>query len=198
MIDALLYAVRDTIRNAGFSYGKAECELTGPDGTPPPRCGTVFVSVHGGKSRNNSDNNLDEKFGFSVTLTMRVTIPLDRIGDQLIARNIELVPQAQRQGFNAKVEQLRGLLHMNWPMTVMLNQNPPSANDNIQSWSTSSNPVYGFVEPARYQGEELPQLVGGEWFGTDPDTLAFGLKCEMKYDGARRIQPQTLPIGPFI
>ena len=50
MIDALLYAVRDGIRAAGFGYGAAECEIM-DDGKPPPRMGNFFVSVHGGKSR---------------------------------------------------------------------------------------------------------------------------------------------------
>lgn len=197
MIDALLYAVRDHIRAAGMNYGKAECEIMS-NGQPPERMGNVFVAVHGGKSRPGPANsrNLDELFDFSVTITMRVTISLDRVGDQLIARNLALVPLGQRQGFNAKVEQLRAFLHMNWAMTVLLNQSPPSANDNIAAWAEGT--VYGFSEPARHQGAELPTLVGGDWMGAEPDSEDFALKSELKFAGARRMQPYTTATGAFV
>lgn len=197
MIDSLLYAVRDGIRAAGFNYGKAECEIT-DDGKPPPRAGNVFVAVHGGKSRPGGANsrNLDELFDFSVTLTMRVTVSLDRVGDQQIARNLELVPLAQRQGFNAKVEQLRGFLHMNWRITVLQSQTPNSANDNLAAWCSGT--IYGFVEPARYQGAEVPILVGAEWMGAEPDSEDFAIKSELRFAGARRFQPTTASVGVFV
>ena len=197
MIDALLYAVRDGIRAAGFNYGQAECEI-GDDGRPPPRAGNVFASVHGGKSHPGSanDRNLYELFDFSVTLTMRVTVPLDRVGDQLIARNLALVPLAQRQGFNAKMEQLRGFLHMNWRITVLQGQTPNSANDNLAAWSSGT--VYGFCEPARYEGAEVPTLVGAEWMGAEPESEDFAIKSELRFAGAVRFQPQTASVGVFI
>lgn len=196
MIDALLYAVRDSIRAAGFNYGRAECDIT-DDGRPPPRAGNVFVAVHGGRATPGSANsrNLHENYDYSVTLTMRVTIPLDRVGDQLIARNIDLVPAAQRQGFNAKVEQLRAFLHMNWAMTVLQGRTPNSANDNLAAWATGT--VYGFYEPARWQGSETPVLVGPDHFGADPDSDEFAVKSEMKFTGAKRLQPQTDATGVF-
>lgn len=197
MIDALLYAVRDTIRSAGINYGVAECEVQ-EAGNPPPRCGNVFVSVHGGRSRAGSanDNNMDRLYGFSVTLTMRITVALDRVGDQQIARNIALVPLGYRQGFDAKVDQLAALLHMNWKMVVLQGQTPNSANDNIIAWA--SGIVYGFCEPARFQDAETPRLVGGEWFAADPDAADMGIVSEMRFDGARRFQPQTQASGPFV
>lgn len=195
MIDALLYAVRDAIRAAGFNYGKAESEIM-DDGRPPPRCGNFFVAVHGGKSRGTADNQLHEHFGFSLTMTMRITVALDRVGDQQIARNV-LLELARKQGFNAKVDQLRGFLHMNWRITVLTGQTPASANDNVSDWAATGT-VYGFCEPARWQGEEIPRLVGGEWFGADPDEEANGIVCEMRFDGARRFQPQTASVGPFV
>lgn len=197
MIDALLYSVRDNIRAAGFGYGQAECDIQ-DNGEPPPSCGNVYVAVHGGKSRPGqaNDRNLYELFDFSVTLTMRVVIPMDRIGDQLIARNIRLVPEGQRQGLNARVEQLRALLHMNWKMTVLTGQDPPSANDNIVSWA--SGVVYGFCEPARYQGPEVPVLVGPDWMGADPDSDQFAIKAELRFAGAKRFQPQTSAVGVFL
>lgn len=199
MIDALLYAVRDWVRKARFDYDQATCEIMDDHdgGRPPPRCGNYFAAIHGGKSRNDSVRNLDERFGFSVTLTMRVTIPIDRIGSQMIARNIELVPLGQRQGFNHKVEQLRGFLDMNWRLTVLTGQTPNSANDNLSAWASGS--VYGFVEPAMYKGVNgPPRLVGGEWFGADPEAEDMGIVQELRFDGARRMQPQTLSVGPFV
>lgn len=203
MLDALLYAVRDGIRAASFSYGKAECEIT-DDGRPPPRAGNWFVAVHGGKTRPGPANsrNLDELYDFSVTLTGRVTIAMDRVGDQMIARNVPLVdsdgvPLAQRQGFNAKLEQLRGYLHMNWRITVLQGQTPNSANDNLIAWGSGSG-VYGFAEPARYQGGDVPTLVGPDWLGAEPDSDSFALKAGMRFTGARRFQPQTAAVGVFL
>ncbi len=197
MIDALLYSVRDTIRAAGIGYGKAESEIM-DDGKPPPRAGNVFVAVHGGKSSPGSanDRNLYELFDFAVTLTMRVIVPLDRVGDQQIARNLALVPLAQRQGFNARVERLRGLLHMNWRMTVLTSQTPPSANDNLAAWATGT--VYGFVEPARYGGAEVPMLVGADWMGAEPEAEDFAIKSELRFARAARFQPQTAAVGVFV
>lgn len=202
MIDALLYAARDGIRAAGFNYDQTSCEICA-DGHPPPRCGAFFVAVHGGRSRPGGANqrNLDELFGFSVTLTMRVTVALDRAGDQQVARNLPLkdiggVPLALRQGFNARLEQLRAYLHSNWAMVVLVNRTPPSANDNLAAWAAGT--VYGFVEPARWAGEEVPRLVGGEWFSAAPDAPDVGIVSEMRFDGARRVQPQTAAVGAFV
>lgn len=202
MIDALLYAVRDGLRalqnTAGVKRDVATCEIM-DDGRPPPRCGDWFVSVHGGRSKPGPANsrNLDELFGFSVTLTMRVTVPLDRVGDQQIARNLALVPLGQRQGFNHKLEQLRDFLHMNWRITVKTGQTPNSANDNLTAWATGT--VYGFVEPARFvSGVVTPKLVGGEWFDAEPEAEEVGLVAELMFDGARRVQPQTASVGVFV
>ncbi len=198
MIDALLYAVRDAIRAAGFGYGHAECEITDDNGIPPPRMGNVFVSVHSGEIQSTADNQLFELMGFSVTLTMRLArVSLDRVGDQLIARNLIRVPQANREGFNAKAEQLRAFLHMNWAMTVLVGRTPPSANDNLSAWSPGTE-VYGFSEPARYRGREKIQDVGSDWFGTEPDAEDFGIKAALTFEAAKRFQPQTLAVGPFV
>lgn len=186
-----------------MGYGKAECDLA-DDGKPPPRAGNWFVSVHGGRAQPGPANarNLDEVYSFSVTLTGRVTIPLDQIGTNLIARNVPLVdasgvPLAQRQGFNAKVEQLRAYLHMNWTITVLQGQTPNSANDNLVAWASGSN-VYGFALPAAFRGAEVPTLVGGDWLGAEPDAQDFALKSELSFGGARRFQMQTAAVGAFV
>lgn len=195
MIDALLYAVRDGIRAAGMNYDVATCEIM-DDGRPPPRCGNYFVSIHNGMISSDADNQLNERYSFSVTLTMRITVPLDRVGDQQIARNIARVPLGERQGFYAKTDRLRALLHMNWGMVVVQqNRQPPSANDNLAAWSTGV--VYGFCEPMRFISMEAPKLVGGEWFGADPEADEVGIKAEMQFGNCRRFQPVTQPSGPF-
>lgn len=196
MIDALLYAVRDGIRAAGLGYGHAECDITA-DGRPAPRCGSYYAAVHGGKSRGQADNQLFELFEFSVTLTMRVTVPLDRVGDQQIALNIARIPLGERRGFNAKVDRLKDLLHMNWGIVVLTGRTPPSANDNLSAWATGS--VYGFCEPMRYlSGADQPTMVGGEWFASEPDAQDVGIKATLQFGKCKRFQPQTLANGPFV
>jgi hypothetical protein len=195
MIDALLYAVRDGIRAAGMNYGKSEVEIM-DSGQPPPRCGQFFAAIHDGMMRNDADNQLNELYEFSVTLTMRVTVPLDRVGDQQMARNIARVPLAERQGFYAKTDRLRALLHMNWPFVVLTGQTPNSANDNLQAWSTGT--VYGFIEPMRFRSMEFPKLVGGDWFGAEPDDEEIGMKSTLTFGNCRRMQPVTQPSGPFV
>lgn len=180
MIDALLFATRDAIREAGFGYGVRECEIE-VDGHPPPRCGDVFVSVYELASTSTNDNSLMEYFNYGVALTMRVTnTSLDRVGDTLLARKL-----ARKVGFNARAEQLRAFLHMNWGILG-------DANNLINELTESGNVVYGFVEPARYRGMEAPILVGGEWFTADPSAADLGLKSELHFEGARRLQPIAL------
>lgn len=195
MIDTLLYAVRDGIRAAGMNYDAATCEIM-DDGRPPPVCGNYFASIHDGAVSSDSDNCLNERYSFSVTLTVRVTVPLDRVGSQQMARNIARVPLGERQGFYAKTDRLRALIHMNWNMVVVqASQQPPSANDNLAAWSTGT--VYGFCEPMRFLSMESPKLVGGEWFAADPEAEDVGMKAELRFGKCRRFQPQTLPSGPF-
>lgn len=196
MIDALLYAARDRVRSAGINYGRAECEIM-DDERPQPRCGKYFLSIHGGKVESKRDNQLYERYSFSATLTMRVTVPLDRVGDQQIALSLERVPLAQRNGFNAKIEQLRALLHMNWSIVVLTGQTPNSANDNLIAWGSGTG-VYGFCEPMRYRGVEVPTLRGGEWFAADPSAEEVGIKATMRFADCLRFQPQTAALGPFI
>ncbi len=199
MLDALLYAVRDTIVAAKIGYGYAECDVF-HDGQPPPRMGNFFVAVHGTATKSTNDNCLMESYGFNLTLTARVTGPLDTFSP---ANNLARVPLGERLGFLAKMDQLRRLLHMNWPSTVLFNQTPRSANDNIAAWITpaelASGTVYGFVEPARYRGvTEEPQLCGGDWLGAEPDTGVFAIKTEIRFDGAKRMQAQTAAVGVFV
>lgn len=195
MIDALLFAVKNGIQKQTFGYSSdALCDIE-EDGHPPTQCGNIFVAVHEGASRSTARRNLDETFAFAVTLTMRVSVPLDKIGSMLLASKLARVSVKGQPSFNARMEELRAFLHMNWSITVMTGQTPGSANDNIASWGSGT--VYGFIEPAGYVGRDKPELVGGEWFGSAPDANDIGIKCEMRFDGARRFQPQTQAVGPY-
>lgn len=194
MIDALLFAVRDAIRAQDFGYGEQTCEIM-DDGHPPPRMGNIFVAIHEGQSRSTARRNLDEYFAFNLTLTMRVSVPVDRIGDQLLASKLARTASKGQPSFNARMEQLRAFLHMNWNVMVATGQTPNSANDNLAAWLSGT--VYGFVEPAMYTGRDKPALVGGEWFGAAPEASDVGLICEMRFDRARRFQAETAAVGPY-
>lgn len=181
MIDALLHAVRDAVRGGNYGYaGDGFCEIM-PDGRPPPRAGNVFIAIHEGQSRSRADNCLDEYFAFVATLTMRVTVPLDRVGIALEAMKLVKVT-----GFNRRAEQLRAFLHMNWAVLGL-------ANDNLVNM-TDAVSVYGFCEPARYTGMSKPRLVGGEWFGASPEVEQVGLVADLTFDRCRRLQP----IGMYV
>lgn len=193
MIDALLVAVKDTIINAGINFDQATCRIR-DDGRPTPRAGNWFVSIHGGTSRATADNQLFELYDFSVTLTKRIVrhsidnhSPVDeRVRDA----------QGNRYGFNAKIEQLRRILHMNWDMTVLTGKTPNSANDNLIAWGSGT--TYGFVEPPRYRGTEIPTLQGGEWFSSNPEAKDVGIKAQMSFADCKRFQPQTAAVGPYL
>lgn len=166
------------------------------DGRPPPRCGNYFAAIHGGSSRSIRDNQLYELFGFLITFTMRVVVSPDRIGDQQIARNV-VINLARKQGLDAKVEQLRALLHMNWNFVTQTGRTPKSANDNLSAWAETGT-VYGFVEPMRYRGMSQVAMVGNDWFSAEPEEDQTGVKVELRFDDAKRVQPITLPSGPFV
>lgn len=187
MLDALLYAVRDVIRNSSLKYNEATCEIM-RNGKPPSKAGNVFVAIHEGPTRSTNDNCLMEYFSYRVTLSMKITVPADRIGDQMEARNL-VRSQARASGFNARAEELRALLHMGsvqWQVLTI-------ANQYIADWTTTgSTPdgnVYGFCEPARYRGMESPVDVIGDWFAANPEATLLGLKSELRFDDARRMQP---------
>ena len=131
MIDALLFAVRDGIQNANMGYaGPSMCEIM-ESGQPPQGCGNIFIAVHEGSVRGTAVRNLDEKYGFMVTLTMRVSVPNpDHLGISLLASKLARTTGKGQPSFNARIEQLRAFLHANW--TVLA-----AANANIAAWTPS-------------------------------------------------------------
>lgn len=192
MIDAILFAIRDSLWASGFGYNSSALAEIMDDGKPPPQCGNLFVSIHEAGSTNTSLRNLDEYFNWSLTLTQRVTVPLNRVGNMMLASKLARMPGKGQPSFNARVEQLKCWAHMNWTLMMTANANltsyvPPNVTD-----------FYGFVEPAHFAGTEKPILVGGEWFTVSPESDDTGLKAEIRLEGERRMQPQSQAIGPFI
>lgn len=166
-MQALLLAARDRIRSA-LSYANSECNVR-PDGMPDPACGEVFVAIHPGVCRNDSDLSLDEYVGVNVTLTMRASwLPVDQSGPELAAK--------ASTGLYARAEAIRALLHMNY--TVMDDAN-----------TTIGGSENGFVEPLKYRSMGTPQAKGPDWFSAEDEyTPPAGWAIEIVFDDARRIQ----------
>lgn len=187
MIDALLYAVRDVIRGSGQGYGPRECEIMG-SGEPPPRCGNIFVAIVGGDITNEAVENLDEYHALAITLTMRTQqIPLDRVGDQLLA-----LRTAKQNGFNARARKLKSLLNKNWQVNQKANQYL------VELLAEEQDQIYGFSEPLIFQRGDTPHFVGPDWFGAAPPENPgamgeVGIVSQLSFGRARRLQP----VGSF-
>lgn len=183
MIDALLYAVRDLIRGAGLGYDQSSCAIMA-DGHPAARCGNIFVAVHARGDSSDMMNNLNEYFGWDCTLTMRVTIPLDRVGEQLLSKKLA-ADVARQIGFYRRAQDLKAIMHMNWQILQ-------EANENLVELYPQKPIIYGFCEPAQFVSLDDPVFVGGEWFGAEPDGTDLGVMAALHFDRARRLQPQAV------
>jgi hypothetical protein len=175
-MDALLYGVREAIWKGGMKYDFKNCRIM-DDEHPPPDCGNIFVSIHQGAQRSTMQNALNELYGYNLTLTMRVAIPLDRVGENLLSLDVE----NEKKGWNRLAQQLKVFLHMNWAVLQLANQFLCDANPDAET-------VYGFCEPAMFANMDRPVLVGGEWFSAEPDAEDVGLKGTLTFDRCRRLQ----------
>lgn len=175
----MLFAIRDA---AYTDLGYDERTLAIMDsGQPEPRMGDVFVSLHQGAIRQDMMNSKNEYMDFMLTLTQRVTVPLDRVGDSLLAKKL-----ARESGFNKRAYDLSNYFHMAWAVLQ-------GANTYLVRWNPDAPTVYGFCEPAHFAGMDTPVLVGPEWFmaempeegeGTDD----VGLKAVLRFADCRRLQ----------
>jgi hypothetical protein len=180
MIDALLLAFREAIQQASptLGYGQANSGIM-PDGRPPPPVGAVFLAIHEGDVSSESVENLDEYFAVSLTLTVRTTqVGRDQIGDRILLRKV-----ANQIGFNARCDRLRKMMHNNWSAVSAAN------NWLIQLVGSTPSLIYGFCEPARYQGMSTPDFVTGDWFSASPDADDVGIMSQLSFARARRLQP---------
>lgn len=181
MIDALLFAVRDTLRAAGFGWDKATCDLQA-DGHPPAFSGSWYLSIHGGQSRGTMRNARDEYTGFVLSLTRRVdAVPRDRLGDQLLCNRLSRT-LAIETGFNSRAQQIATFLDSNWAVIA-------TANQYLVEMYAASYQVNGFCEPAMWESTEDVKLVGGEWFSAEPEAADTGIVCEIRFKDARRLEP---------
>lgn len=181
MIDALLFAVKDAVGKSS-GYDDRTCDVR-VNGKPPPSCGDVFLAIHQSSARSEMDNAEDEYFGFDLTLTYRVTVPLDRIGDRELASRLarRAGPRGQ-PSHNARLDRLKSFLHMNWGVIQ-------DANNLMSQWAAEEVVVFGFAEPARYKTREVPRFEGGAWFESNEAADNVGLVGGLHFDGARRLQP---------
>jgi len=192
MIDALLFGVKHHVLVAAWGYGPNSVDIR-VDGRPPPSAGDFFLAIHETGSQSLMDNALDEYFAFDLTLTQRVTVPLDRLGDQELAKKLARQPGPQGQpSFNARLEQLRAHFHMNWMLLQTANNLisdwTPSQGGVALQYQPSATPVYGFCEPPRYRGLERPHFESGTWFAADPEAEEVGLVGSLHFDDCRRLQ----------
>jgi hypothetical protein len=175
MIDALLFATRDVLYESGLGYDQRTCDIR-DDGKPTPRCGKIYLAIYAGPTRSQMKNALDEYYSFRLMLTQRVNVPLDRIGDAELASKT-----ARDTGFNKRAHLVKILCHQNWQILFL-------ANNYLVDLFPDADILYGFAEAAQFTGMDVPVLVGGEHFSAS-DSKDVGLKAEMRFDGARRLQP---------
>lgn len=166
---ALLRGVRDTIRTT-YTLDETGCQVT-PDGKPDPVCGEWFYAVHPGGTSNAARNYLDERADFYVTLTRRAGFsPEDRIGEEVLLDNA---------GILARADQLKALLHMEYPVM-------DAANALIPGFGVTVN---GFVEPPGFLRLDYLGPKGPDWFWAEGyDPAPSGIAVQLAFGGARRIQ----------
>jgi hypothetical protein len=183
MIEALLLAVKQAIiaPDSPFDYGKTACDVR-DDGQPPPGCGKWFIAVHQMASRQTGINRIDEMYSYAITLTGRVTAPLDRIGHAELASQL-----AAKTGFNRRLHRLKMFLHQNWDVIQL-------ANNNLVEIAEGAEIIYGFCEPGRLDNTEKPALAGADWFDAEPTAKDMGLKAQATFVDIRRFQP----IGSYV
>lgn len=173
----LLVAVRDALRAAppnGLGYQPKECDLTLPGGMPHARAGKWFLGVWPGGWANTARTCLDGRFEVSVTLTMRVNEPVDRVGEYL----------AREGTFYDKAEAVATFLHKdNWDQHLM-----QRANALLGDPGAGNEPM-GFREALTFLNDTGPRLVGPDWFSAEADATnpPLGIAVDLRFGKARRI-----------
>lgn len=181
-MDALLYAVKDLVLQQDFGWDARTLDVM-QDGKPPPKTANWFCAVHQAGERGDMLNALDEYYDFTLTLTLAVSgKPRDRWGYLLATRQVRTL--ARESGFNARAQQLKDFLHMNWAVVAQ-------ANVLLSEWYAQRYIVYGFAEPAHWAGTEKPEAVGGDWLGADTSAADVAITAEISFEGARRLQAIT-------
>ena len=175
---ALCLAVKDQLQDElGLDDGKCALMM---DGQPPPSCGELFVAVHPGGWRPESDPDMgtDEQFGVYVTITRRKGYsPQDREGMAVWA--------LAETGLDAVARRVFAALHKRYEVLA-------AANKIIGQTPTAASPV-GFVEPLRIESVGDPEPKGPDWFTADSPKGSgkyanAGVAVVLRFGGARRLQ----------
>lgn len=184
MIDALLFAVRNACVN-DLAYSVRTNVDVRVDGMPPPGCGDVFLAIHQAGSQQTMSNAKDDYYAFDLTLTYRITVPLDRIGDRELASQLARLPGPKGSiSLNNRLDILSNYFHMAWGVIG-------DANNLMAGWTPNVFVLWGFAEPPRYKNTELPRFENGTWFGADAAAEQVGLVGQLHFDDCRRLQPLT-------
>ena len=176
---ALLLAVRDTLKTTATTpiswtaLTQYQCEVM-VDGMPPPMAPEMFWSVWPGSisSMGQTQDSLNELYGCTVTLSMRLTKePYDKWGVNGLTR--------ATTGLLVMAEATRAVLHMNYGVcasATSLARTTVDAADNE------------FCEPLSFSSAPPVRKVGGSWWqSTEGEPLA-GIVMDLNFGGARRTQ----------
>ncbi len=170
---ALLMAVRDNLKTApttGLGYTDANCAVT-LDGQPFEMADEFFVAVSPDSWTNQYDEGLEEEFGVSITVSVRVPrVPADRIGKILMADG-----DGVYKSITQLVETIRAHIHSNY---VIMN----AANTIL------TGAVNGFHRPLFLRDGGRPMKKPGSWFGSGNKDQFAGLAQTIRFGGATRTQ----------
>jgi hypothetical protein len=178
---ALMLAVRNHLRTT-LKLKDAECDLTPPNGQPPPLCGQHYYAVHEGKiDPPTSYSDFDEVYSVSVTVTVRLRgSPWDRTAQNVL--------YGDDKSLDRRARAVAAAVHQDTIDNRIINAAnalpellPPAEGYSVQ----------GFYEPLRYQGMDTAHLVGPDWFSADPGKAGApdcGYRKTVRFTGARRTQ----------
>ncbi len=163
---ALLLATRDHLRTK-LGLKPEACEITF-QGMPLPMSGETFFGVWEGDWNCQSTESLEETYGVSVTISVRLpAVPQDRQGPEILAK--------AGWGLMELAEQVRAAIHSNYELM-------DAANALIKSSTTN-----GFVEPLRFKNGGRNERKAGDWYAARGEKQA-GMARTLTFGDAKRIQ----------
>lgn len=183
---ALLLAVRNTLRAAspgGLAYAAKDCDLTPPDGQPPPSCGVYYIGVHEinvSPGTQSPYSLFDEIYSVGVTVTIKLRgTPWDRmVQKELYGATTSLDRRCRAIAAHINKDTIdhriitaaNALSELEVPLTGYAKQ--------------------GFFEPLRFAGYDVAKMRGGMWFHANPDDdePGYGWSKTIRFTGARRCQ----------
>lgn len=140
------------------------------DGKPPPASGDLFYSLWSkGARRSLSRESLDERFGVSLTITLRMRRPRDRW-------------LVDRDEMERLMNEARALLHGD-----TLDQRVINRAGELAGRSQDDTRHVNFCEPLVFSSLDAIVVVGNEWFASGRGENA-GLAQTAHFVNARLIQ----------